>query len=77
MSVESVEYAVIILIAIASCLLHALLVRKFLASNLGKSFSQRLIVNSVFYMMLTISSILLSAFLVVFDAISGMYFAFS
>ena len=76
MNVEHVQYSVIIMIAIASCLLHALLVRKLLFSKLGKSFSQRLILNSVLYIMLTFASLLGSAYLVLFDEISGIFVAF-
>ena len=72
MNVERVQYSVIIMVAIASCLLHALLVKKLLFSKLNKSFSQRLIINSVFFMILAISALLLSAYFLLNDAISGM-----
>ena len=38
--------------------------------------SQRLIVNSVFYMILAIAALILSAYFVLFDTISGMFAAF-
>ena len=76
MNVEHAQYLVVIMIAIASCLLHALFVRKFLLPKLYKSFSQRLIINSVFYMMLTIGSLLVSAYLIIFDATKGVFVAF-
>ena len=76
MNAERVQYLVIIFVAIASCLLHALLVKKMLFSKLGKSFSQRLIVNSVCYMVLSIGALVVSAYLVLFDEISGMFVAF-
>ena len=72
MNVELVQYLVIISVVIASCLLHALLIKKSLFSQLDKSFSQRLIINSVFYMILAFSALILSAYFVLFDTISGM-----
>ena len=73
---EHVQYLIIISIAIASCLLHTLLVRKLLVSNLGKCVSQRFAINSVFYICLSIGCLLVSAYSVLFDAISGMFIAF-
>ena len=76
MNVELVQYLIIISVAIASCLLHALLVEKLLFSKLGKSFSQRLIVNSVCYMILSIGALIVSAYFVLFDTMRGMFAAF-
>ena len=76
MNVELVQYLIIVSVAIASCLLHTLLVKKLLFSELSKSFSQRLIVKSVFYMVLAIAALILSAYFVLFDTISGMFAAF-
>ena len=75
MNVERVQYLIIISVSFTSCLLHALLVKKLLLSELGKIFSPRLIVSSILYIITSIAIIILSAYLIIYVTYSGMFAA--